>query len=110
MAAIRVTVVHSSAPREVLEWPVTLPDGAILREALDASPLAQALPGLDIRAAGFGIWGRKASVDQVLRDGDRVEVYRPLQVDPKLARRERFARQGGRTGGLFARGRKRRGR
>ena len=105
---MRVTVVHSPAPREVLEWPVTLPEGASLRDALSAGPLAQALPPFDIRGASVGVWGRKASFDQILRDGDRVEVYRPLQVDPKVARRERFARQGGKTGGLFARGRKRR--
>ncbi|MDH5708755.1 MAG: RnfH family protein, partial [Hylemonella sp.] len=39
---------------------------------------------------------------QVLRDLDRVELYRPLKVDPKVARRERFARQGARGAGLFA--------
>ena len=49
-----------------------------------------------------GIWGRKARLQQLLRDGDRVELYRPLQVDPKVARRERFARQGARAAGLFA--------
>jgi putative ubiquitin-RnfH superfamily antitoxin RatB of RatAB toxin-antitoxin module len=49
-----------------------------------------------------GIWGRKATRDQLLRDRDRVEIYRPLRVDPKVARRERFARQGAGTTGLFA--------
>jgi len=38
-----------------------------------------------------------------LRAGDRLEIYRPLRVDPKVARRERFAKQGARTTGLFAR-------
>jgi putative ubiquitin-RnfH superfamily antitoxin RatB of RatAB toxin-antitoxin module len=42
-----------------------------------------------------------------LRDLDRIELYRPLKVDPKVARRERFQRQGARAAGLFAR--KRRG-
>jgi sulfur carrier protein len=37
-----------------------------------------------------------------LQDGDRLEIYRPLKVDPKVARRERFARQGAKTTGLFA--------
>jgi putative ubiquitin-RnfH superfamily antitoxin RatB of RatAB toxin-antitoxin module len=49
-----------------------------------------------------GVWGRKAELEQVLRNHDRVELYRPLRVDPKVARRERFARQGVRTTGLFA--------
>lgn len=76
-----------------------------MRDALEASGLTASLRGADI-----GVWGRKTSLDRVLREGDRVEVYRALQVDPKLARRERFARQGGRTGGLFSRGQNRRGR
>ena len=72
-------------------------------QALQASGLAGAFPELELREAGVGVWGRKARLEQVLRDGDRVEVYRPLQVDPKLARRERFRRQGVRAAGLFAR-------
>lgn len=107
---MRVVVLHSPAAREVLEWSVTLPEGATARDAIEASGLAQARPGVDWRACGIGIWGRKAGAEHVLRDGDRVEVYRPLLVDPKLARRERFQRQGGRSGGLFARGQNRRGR
>lgn len=107
---IRVTVLHAPAPREVLEWTLTLAPGATVRQALDASGLGEERPGLDLRHAGIALWGRKASLDQALRSGDRIEVCRPLQVDPKLARRERFARQGGRTGGLFARGQNRRGR
>ena len=50
-----------------------------------------------------GIWGRKAGLDQPLRNGDRIELYRPLLVDPKVARRERFTRQGARGTGLFSR-------
>jgi sulfur carrier protein len=48
------------------------------------------------------VWGRRVPLDTPLRDGDRVEVYRPLRVDPKVARRERFVRQGARSTGLFA--------
>jgi putative ubiquitin-RnfH superfamily antitoxin RatB of RatAB toxin-antitoxin module len=106
---MRVTVLYSPAPREVLEWQVILPEAATVRQALQASGLSQVRPALDVRSADVGVWGRKGHLDQVLREGDRVEVYRPLLVDPKLARRERFVRQGGRTGGLFARGQNRRG-
>jgi uncharacterized protein len=105
---MRVTVVHSPAAREVLEWTVTVPDGATAADAIEASGLMQARPGLDWRDSGIGIWGRKTTADHALREGDRIEVYRPLLVDPKLARRERFRGQGGRTAGLFARGRNRR--
>jgi len=49
-----------------------------------------------------GVWGQRRPPQAVLADGDRLELYRPLKVDPKLARRERFARQGARATGLFA--------
>jgi putative ubiquitin-RnfH superfamily antitoxin RatB of RatAB toxin-antitoxin module len=104
ICAMQVLVVHSPAPREVLEWTVTLPDGATVRDAIEASGFGQLRPDIDWRAAGTGVWGRKTGADHILRDGDRVEVYRPLLVDPKMARRERFRRQGGKSGGLFARG------
>ena len=49
-----------------------------------------------------GVWGHKALPESVLRDGDRVELYRDLRVDPNVARRERFVGQGSRNAGLFA--------
>ena len=100
---IEVTVLYSPAAREVHEWAVTLPAGATVSRALQESGLRSAFPGLDAGSAEVGIWGRKAALEQVLRDRDRVEIYRPLEVDPKLARRERFRQQGARAAGLFAR-------
>ena len=52
--------------------------------------------------ADVGVWGRRCPLRQAVREGDRVEVYRPLVVDPKVARRERFRKQGARAAGLFA--------
>jgi putative ubiquitin-RnfH superfamily antitoxin RatB of RatAB toxin-antitoxin module len=104
LAPLRVTVIYSPAPREVLEWPVELPAGATVLEALQGSGLALVLAVDQWSGASLGVWGRKCRPDRKLRDGDRVEVYRPLQVDPKVARRERFRRQGARAAGLFARG------
>jgi putative ubiquitin-RnfH superfamily antitoxin RatB of RatAB toxin-antitoxin module len=102
-ATLRVTVVYSPEPRLVLEWPVELPQGATLRQAVLASGLPDACPQLALESMQPGIWGRKAAWDQRLRDGDRAEVYRDLKVDPKYARRERFRKQGVRAAGLFAR-------
>ena len=101
--AARVSVLYSPGPRQVHEWAVVLAPGATVLQALRASGLAEAFPELDMQELVVGVWGRKAGLDQVLRDGDRVEVLRPLKVDPKLARRERFRRQGVRAAGLFAR-------
>jgi putative ubiquitin-RnfH superfamily antitoxin RatB of RatAB toxin-antitoxin module len=103
MADIRVTVMYSPQPRTVCEWAVVLPAGASVLQALEASGLRAAFPGVDLRSAVVGVWGRKARLDQNLRENDRIEIYRPLEVDPKLARRERFRKQGARAAGLFAR-------
>lgn len=100
--SIRVTLVYSPSPRAVQEIVLDLPHGATVSQALQASGIQTLFPDLDLHHALAGIWGRKAGLAQVLRDQDRVELYRPLKVNPKVARRERFARQGARTTGLFA--------
>lgn len=94
--SIRVDVLYSPAPREVREWALQLPTGSTVADAIAAA-------GLQARDLSVGVWGRKAAPAQVLREHDRIEIYRPLKVDPKVARRERFRRQGARTAGLFAR-------
>jgi putative ubiquitin-RnfH superfamily antitoxin RatB of RatAB toxin-antitoxin module len=100
---IRVTVVYAPSPRVLHEWELALSPGATVRQALEASGLRALVPGADLGNAAVGVWGRKAGLEDVLRYRDRVEIYRPLQVDPKLARRERFRKQGVRAAGLFAR-------
>lgn len=100
--SIHVTVACSPAAREVWEAALTLPAGSTVRQALQASGIFERFPDLDPGQAGVGVWGRKATPQQALREHDRVEVYRPLRVDPKVARRERFSKQGSKTAGLFA--------
>ena len=69
-----------------------LGEDATLGEALAASRIALRL-SLDLGFLSFGIFGIRADVDAPLRDGDRVEIYRPLIVDPKDARRRRAAKK-----------------
>lgn len=102
----RVTVCCAPAPRTVFEQMVSVPDGVTVRDAVNASGLAIDYPELDWQAMQPGIWGRAVSWDQAVSDLDRVELCRPLTVDPKIARRERFRQQGARGAGLFARRRK----
>jgi uncharacterized protein len=101
--AVRVTVLYSPGPRDVREWQVALPAGSTVADAIAASSLRSEFPLLDFAALTIGVWGRKAPATQAVRDRDRIELYRPLLVDPKAARRERFRRQGARAAGLFAR-------
>ncbi|MEI6760053.1 MAG: RnfH family protein [Betaproteobacteria bacterium] len=99
---IAVTVLYSPGPRVVTEVALRLTLPCTVQQALQASGFGQSHPELDLSTCPVGVWGRKAARGQPLRDRDRVEIYRALTVDPKLARRERFARQGARTAGLFA--------
>jgi putative ubiquitin-RnfH superfamily antitoxin RatB of RatAB toxin-antitoxin module len=104
-SSLNVMLVYSPEPRQVHEWALALPRGATVAQALAASPLFQAFPALQASSLMLGIWGRKTSLDHRLHDRDRLEIYRALRVDPKIARRERFNRQGAKSAGLFARSR-----
>lgn len=88
---IEVEVVYCPAPGVVDRTALRLPRGATLSQALQASGLAQRH---DLAIDGVvGIWGRVKPLQTPLRDRDRIEVYRPLTVDPKEARRLRYKRQ-----------------
>ncbi|MGH8691118.1 MAG: RnfH family protein [Burkholderiales bacterium] len=65
-----------------------LPAGATLRDAVVASGFA-----VSLEKQAFGIFGKRARLDQPLSPGDRVEIYRPLAQDPKEARRRRALRR-----------------
>jgi putative ubiquitin-RnfH superfamily antitoxin RatB of RatAB toxin-antitoxin module len=99
---MQVTVAYSPAARQVRERVVQLPEGATVRAAIEASGWREAGAGTALTGDDVGLWGRRCGLDHVLREGDRVELYRGLLVDPKVARRERFRKQGARTAGLFA--------
>ena len=99
---LNITLVYSPAPRQVREWSVELPAGSTAAQALAACGLLAEFPELASSRPALGVWGKKTSLRQVLCDLDRVEVYRPLRVDPKVARRERFNKQGVKKSGLFA--------
>lgn len=68
---------------------LTLPAGATVRDAIVASGITGRHPEIDPALAKIGIFGRLTTLDATLADHDRVEIYRPLIVDPKLARQRR---------------------
>lgn len=102
MVALDISLLYSPAPRQVREWHVTLPTGSTVAQAIAASGMLAEFPELASSRLSVGIWGRKTSLRQVLHQRDRLEIYRPLRVDPKVARRERFNQQGVKKSGLFA--------
>ncbi len=70
-----------------------LPAGATIDDAIaaSASAIAAHVPAAELATAASGVWGKQKPRNHVLRDGDRVELYRPLQADPKDARRAKVA-------------------
>ncbi|MGU8081616.1 RnfH family protein [Burkholderia pyrrocinia] len=68
---------------------VSLPEGATVHSAIDASGVLALHPEIDLAQAKTGVYGKLAPLDAPLADHDRVEIYRPLIVDPKLARQRR---------------------
>jgi putative ubiquitin-RnfH superfamily antitoxin RatB of RatAB toxin-antitoxin module len=98
----RVTVAFSPAARQVHQWALQVTVGTTVFDALGQSGLFGQFPALREQPLALAIWGRTATGSQAVREGDRIEVLRALSVDPKVARRERFARQGARGTGLFA--------
>ncbi len=91
---LHVSVAYSPRAGEVEEVELDLPAGATLIEAIRASGLIERYPELDLAAARIGVWGRVQPPSHPLRERDRVEIYRALQVDPKEARRLRYRKSG----------------
>lgn len=89
MAEHLVVSVVRAAPGEFWQQRLQLPVGATVADALAASQWRERWPELDPWAHGVGVYGLLREADYPLRDGDRVEVYRPLHYDPLESRRRR---------------------
>ncbi|MBL8305794.1 MAG: RnfH family protein [Rubrivivax sp.] len=88
---VTVELVYCAGPGLVDLQALELPSGATLAQALLASGMAER-HGLPSEGLRFGIWGKARDAATVLRARDRIEIYRPLTVDPKEARRQRYRR------------------
>jgi len=88
---MRIEVVFCPAPSQVDQVQLQMDDGATVADALRDSGVLQR-HGLALEGLRFGVWCKVRDAASVLRDGDRVEIYRPLTVDPKEARRQRYKR------------------
>ena len=89
VATIRVAIACSPTAGRAFETTLDLPAPVTAFEAIRASGLFERHPELSLGEPLIGIWGRACSPETILRDGDRVEVYRPLTMDPNEARRLR---------------------
>lgn len=85
---IRIEVVYATPERQDLVT-VEVPVGTTIAGAIEVCRREALLPEAAFTNTDLGVFGRRESASRVLEPGDRVEIYRPLQVDPKEARRRR---------------------
>lgn len=88
---MKVSVVYALPDRQIVRE-LELPEGETVDAALRQSGLLQEFPGIAPAITALGIYGKAATGDTVLQPGDRVEIYRPLSVEPKTARRLRSSK------------------
>jgi putative ubiquitin-RnfH superfamily antitoxin RatB of RatAB toxin-antitoxin module len=94
---IRVEVVYAARDGQVLVA-LEMEAGATAHQAIERSGILRRFPEIDLVSARVGIFGRVTGLATLLRDGDRVEIYRTLAADPKQTRRERGKPLAGRSG------------
>lgn len=91
---VRVELVWSPQAGEVKHRWLALPAGQTMEQALRGCADFMADQAQPLETLRLGIWGRVRPLSTVLREQDRIELYRPLTVDPKEARRQRYAKRG----------------
>lgn len=92
MVKLRVEVAYALPEKQVV-IALEVDPGATVGHAITASGLLRQFPEIDLARATVGLFGRVVSPDAQVKDGDRVEIYRPLTADPKELRRERVRRR-----------------
>lgn len=88
----QIEVVYISAERQVIKT-LDVPEGTNAVEAIQLSGIRDEFPEIDLDTQKIGVYGRFVDKDSVLKAGDRVEIYRPLLIDPKEARRRRALKE-----------------
>ena len=89
---ILVEVTYAT-PQKQLVIPVNVDEGITVKAAIELSGIKKEFPEINLDTDPVGIFGKHTTLDHVLREKDRVEIYRPLIADPKEIRRQR-AEQG----------------
>ena len=87
---LNVEVTYALPAHQVL-LPLRVRSGTTVREAVEQSGILDTFPDIDLGGNRVGIFGKLVKLENPLREGDRVEIYRPLIADPKEVRRRRAA-------------------
>ena len=87
---IQVEVVYGLAEEQAL-LSVDVPDGSPVKDVIIASNISKQFPEIDLEKVKVGIFGKLTKMDHIVRERDRIEIYRPLIADPKDVRKRRAA-------------------
>ncbi|MES2322673.1 MAG: RnfH family protein [Pseudomonadota bacterium] len=85
---IHIQVCYATPLREYFR-DLVVEQGTTIEQAIGLSGILQEIPGIDLATQPVGLFGKKRPLDTVLRERDRIEIYRPLVADPKDSRRKR---------------------
>lgn len=92
MPEVDVTVVYA-LPQQAFIHPLRVAPGTTLGQAIEQSGVLASFPDISLVTQPVGVYGKKKTLDTVVRPGDRIEIYRPLVADPKDSRRKRAAKR-----------------
>ena len=87
-ASVAIRVAYATREEQVI-IELSVPKGTTIQEAIERSGILNRYPDIDLRRQGVGVFGQARALDYCPRTGDRIEIYRPLVLDPKEARRKR---------------------
>jgi putative ubiquitin-RnfH superfamily antitoxin RatB of RatAB toxin-antitoxin module len=91
-SVIHIEVAYATPERQVL-LDLSVPAGTTVAQGIEQSAIRDEFPELNMDIKAVGIFSRKVPLDHVLREGDRIEIYRPLIADPKEVRRQRALKE-----------------
>ena len=87
---ILIEVAYALAKKQLI-IPIKVKEGTTAKEAIQVSGIIKKFPEIDLNINQIGIFGKLTQLDHVMRERDRIEIYRPLVADPKEIRRQRAA-------------------
>jgi putative ubiquitin-RnfH superfamily antitoxin RatB of RatAB toxin-antitoxin module len=96
--ALQVWVIYAT-PQDEFVQPMRVAPGTTIVQAIEGSGVLSQFPEISLVTQPVGIYGKKKTLDTVLRERDRIEIYRPLVADPKDSRRKRAAKKTGPAAG-----------
>lgn len=93
---MKVGVVYAT-PAKQLWLNLDVPEGSTVKDAIEKSGILKQFPEIDLATQKVGVYGKATTLDAVVEEGTRVEIYRPMTADPKTVKRRAKPSEEGKT-------------